>query len=379
MRRWLRLILLGLVGAVVVLAGFEGVRLLRERSSAAREAAASLRVVRVQPAERASRESTLALPGDIIAFEDSPVYARVDGYVSKWTVDIGAKVKAGQLLAEIETPELDQQLNRAKALVQQAKANLEIARITYQRYLGLVKSAAVSQQEVDNNLALQEARKADLIAADAEVDRLTAMKGFQKIYAPFDGIVGARNLAKATTGALIDLGSHDPKAWLYRIYRMDPVRVYVAVPQNYLPMMRDGLAADVGVREYPDRTFQGKVVRNAASLDASSRTMLVEVEVPNPDGILLPGMYSTVQFKLVNPSPPIVVADSSIIVLAEGPQIAVVDKDDVVHIRKVRLGRDFGRTVEILSGCAEGERIVTTPSDLLKDGAKVRVQTAGPS
>lgn len=377
--RWPRLVLLGLVGAGIVWAGFEGVRILRERSSSAAEAAAGLPAVRVSPAQRAPRESVLALPGDIIAFEDSPVYARVDGYVRQWTVDIGAKVKAGQLLAEIETPELDQQLNRARALVLQAKANLEIARITYQRYLGLVKTAAVSQQEVDNNLALQEARKADLIAADAEVDRLTAMKGFQKIYAPFDGIVGARNLAKATTGALIDLGSHDPKAWLYRIYRMDPVRVYVAVPQNYLPMIRDGLAADVGVREYPDRTFQGRVVRNAASLDVASRTMLVEVEAPNPDGILLPGMYSTVKFKLVNASPPIVVEDSSIIVLAEGPQIAVVDKDDVVRIRKVRLGRDFGRTVEILSGCAEGERIVTTPSDLLKDGAKVRVLPARPS
>ena len=377
--RWPRLVLLALVGAGVVWAGFEGVRMLRERSLSAGQAAAGLPVVRVSPAERASRDSVLALPGDIIAFEDSPVYARVDGYVSKWTVDIGAKVKAGQLLAEIETPELDQQLNRARALVLQAKANSEIARITYQRYLGLVKTAAVSQQDVDNNLAAFEARKADVTAADAEVDRLTAMKGFQKIYAPFDGVIGARNLAKATTGALIDLGSHDPKAWLYRIYRMDPVRVYVAVPQNYLPMIRDGLAADVGIREYPERTFRGQVVRNAASLDATSRTMLVEVEAPNPDGILLPGMYSTVRFNLVNPSPPIVVADSSIIVLAEGPQIAVVDKDDVVRIRKVRLGRDFGKTVEILSGCSEGERIVTTPSDLLKDGAKVRVQTTGPS
>jgi RND family efflux transporter MFP subunit len=376
---WPRLVLLALIGVGVAWAGFEGVRLLKDRSPTAAEVAAGLPVVRVSPAERASRESVLSLPGDIIAFEDSPVYARVDGYVRQWTVDIGARVKAGQLLAEIETPELDQQLNRARALVLQAKANLEIARITYQRYLGLVKTAAVSQQEVDSNLALQEARKADLTAADAEVDRLTAMKGFQKIYAPFDGIVGARNLAKATTGALIDLGSHDPKAWLYRIYRMDPVRVYVAVPQNYLPMIRDGLAADVGVREYPERTFQGRVVRNAASLDVASRTMLVEVEAPNPDGILLPGMYSTVKFKLVNASPPIVVADSSIIVLADGPQIAVVDRDDVVRIRKVRLGRDFGRTVEILSGCSEGERIVTTPSDLLKDGAKVRVQPARPS
>src|SRR5207244_6419483 len=133
-------------------------------------------------------------------------------------------------------------------------------------YAGLVKTAAVSQQDVDNGLAAWEARKADVVAAEAEVGRLAAMVGFQKIYAPFDGVIGARNLAKATTGALIDLGSHDPKGWLYRIYRMDPVRVYVAVPQNYLPMIRDGLAADVGVREYPDRTLQGKVVRNAASL-----------------------------------------------------------------------------------------------------------------
>ncbi len=378
-RGWPRLVVFGLVGAGIVWAGFEAVRILRERTPSAAEMAAGLPGVRVSPARRASPESMLSLPGDIIAFEDSPVYARVDGYVRKWTVDIGAKVTAGQLLAEIETPELDQQLNRAKALVLQAKANAEIARITWQRYLGLLKSAAVSQQDVDNNVAAYEARKADVTAAEAEVDRLTAMKGFQKIYAPFDGIVGARNLAKATTGALIDLGSHDPKAWLYRIYRMDPVRVYVAVPQNYLPMIRDGLVADVGVREYPERTFRGKVVRNAASLDAASRTMLVEVEAPNPDGILLPGMYSTVQFRLVNPSPPIVVADSSIIVLADGPQIAVVDKDDVVRIRKVRLGRDFGRTVEILSGCDEGERIVTTPSDLLKDGAKVRVLPAAAS
>lgn len=353
--------------------------MLSERSPSAEAARAGLPAVRVSPATRGPREAALTLPGDIVAFEDSPVYARVDGYVSKWTVDIGARVKAGQLLAEIETPELDEQLNKARALVLQAKANAEIARITWQRYLGLVKTAAVSQQDVDNSVAAFEARKADVAAAEAEVDRLTAMTGFRKIYAPFDGIIGARNLAKATTGALIDLGSHDPKGWLYRIYRMDPVRVYVSVPQNYLPMIRDGLAADVGVREYPERVFKGKVVRNAAALDAASRTMLVEVEVPNPEDILLPGMYSTVQFTLVNPSPPIVIADSSLIVLADGPQIAVVDKDDIVRIRKVRLGRDTGKTVEIISGCSEGERIVTTPSDLLKDGTKVRVLPAGPS
>jgi RND family efflux transporter MFP subunit len=353
--------------------------MLGEGSRTRSEAVAALPLVTVVPAERGPSETTLDLPGDITAYEDSPVYARVNGYVRSWTVDIGTRVKAGQLLAEIETPELHQQLKQAEALVLQAKANAQIARITYQRYLGLLKTNAVSQQDVDNTQATLEVRRADVVAAEAEVGRLTAMVGFQKIYAPFDGIIGARNLAKATTGALIDLGSADAKAWLYRIYRMDPVRVYVAAPQNYLPMIKDGLAADVMVQQYPERTFGGRVVRNAAALDTTSRTMLVEVEAPNPDSILLPGMYSTVRFRLVNSTPPIVVADTSIIVLDGGPRIAVVDSDNVVHIRKVRLGRDFGTTVEILSGCSVGERVVRSPSDLLKEGTKVRVRSVNPS
>jgi RND family efflux transporter MFP subunit len=377
-RSWLRLILIGLVAVIVVGVGVEGIKKLGDDPAPVSEAASGPPLVRVVAAQRGARESSLSLPGDITAFEEAPVYARVNGYVIKWTVDIGARVKAGQLLAEIETPELHQSLRQAQALVLQAKANAEIARITYNRYLGLVKSNAVSQQDVDNSRAAHEARLADVAAAEAEVGRINATIAFQKIYAPFDGIVGARNLAKATTGALIDLGSGNAKAWLYRIYRMDPVRVYVTMPQAYLPMVKDGLAADVEVREYPDRPFKGKVVRNAAALDALSRTMLVEVEVPNPDGILLPGLYSTVHFALTNPAPPIVLADSSIIVLDGAPQIAVVDKDDVVQIRKVRLGRDFGRSVEVLTGCNEGERVILNPSDLLKNGARVRVQTGTP-
>jgi RND family efflux transporter MFP subunit len=377
-RSWLRLILFGLVAILVVGVGFEGLKMGGERSGPVSEAASGPPLVRVAPAQRGARETSLSLPGDITAFEEAPVYARVNGYVTRWTVDIGARVKAGQLLAEIETPELHQSLRQAQALVLQAKANAEIARITFNRYLGLVKTNAVSQQEVDNSRAAHEARLADVAAAEAEVGRINATIAFQKIYAPFDGIVGARNLAKATTGALIDLGSGDAKAWLYKIYRMDPVRVYVTMPQIYLPTIKDGLAADVVVREYPDRTFKGKVVRNAASLDATSRTMLVEVEVPNPDGILLPGLYSTVHFQLINPAPPIVVADSSIIVLDGAPQIAIVDKDDVVQIRKVRLGKDFGRSVEVLSGCQDGDRVVVNPSDLLKNGTKVRARAGSP-
>lgn len=377
-KSWLRVILLVLVVVLIVGIGFEGLKTVGERSMPVSEAAKGPPLVRVAPAERGSRETSLTLPGDITAFEEAPVYARVNGYVSKWTVDIGARVKAGQLLAEIETPELHQSLRQAQALVLQAKANAEIARITFNRYLGLVKSNAVSQQDVDNSRATHEARLADVAAAEAEVGRIEATIAFQRIYAPFDGIVGARNLAKATTGALIDLGSGDAKAWLYRIYRMDPVRVYVTMPQIYLPMVKDGLAADVVVREYPDRTFNGKVVRNAASLDAISRTMLVEVEVPNPEGILLPGLYSTVRFRLINPAPPIVVADSSVIVLDGAPQVAIVDRDDVVQMRKVRLGRDFGRSVEVLAGCDEGDRVILNPSDLLKNGDKVRVRIGNP-
>ena len=380
---WLR-ILVVLVGvAAIAWLGNEAWQKLRDRQGAGQGTVAAgeqpLPLVRVAAATLGPVDRTLSLPGDVTAFEDSPVYARVNGYVRQWTVDIGARVKAGDLLAEIEVPELHQQLKQAQAQVLQAKANVEIARITYQRYAGLVRTAAVSQQDVDAGLAAWEARKADVAAAEAEVGRLTAMVGFQKIYAPFDGVIGARNLAKATTGALIDYGSQDPKAWLYRIYRLDPVRIYVAVPQSWLRMIRDGLDADVALREYPDRSFPGKVVRNAAALDPASRTLLVEVQAPNPDGLLLPGLYATVHFRLTDPQPPVIVGSPSVVVFDGSPQVAVVDAEDVVRIRKVRLGRDLGATVEILSGVVPGERVVVSPNDLLRDGTKVRVQTQAPA
>jgi RND family efflux transporter MFP subunit len=205
------------------------------------------------------------------------------------------------------------------------------------------------------------------------------MTGFKKIYAPYTGTIGARNLAKATTGSLINAGSHDTTAWLYRIYRVDPARVYVAVPQNYLPMIHDGADAEVLLREYPDRIFKGKITRNASVLDPASRTMLVEVQVPNPDNVLLAGMYTTVRFSLDVQQPPVVVPGAAVIMGAEGTRIAVVDKDNVVTIREVRLGRDFGKTVEIVAGCVEGEQIVLSPSDLLRTGQKVRVAPLTPA
>jgi len=324
------------------------------------------------------RKIELSLPGDIKAFEDSPIYARVDGYVKNWYVDIGSKVDIGQLLVEIDAPELDQQLNQARAKVLQSKAKLDIARITHQRYKGLLKDSAVSQQEVDNFQAEFDAKNSDWVAAQAEVGRLSELTGFKKVYAPYTGTIGARNFAKATTGALINSGSHDPSAWIYRIYRVDPMRVYIAVPQNYLPMIHDGLDAEVLLREYPTRTFHGKVTRNAEALDTQSRTLLVEVQVPNPDGVLRPGMYSTVRFNLTNETPPIVVPQAAIIMGGDGTRIAVVKDSDIIEIRRVQLGRDFGKNVEIVSGAKKGERIVLSPSDLLKDGMQVKTVDLDP-
>ncbi len=353
--------------------------LFKAPTKAAPAGGSSLPLVVTFTAQPGPKTISLSLPGDVKAYEDSPLYARVDGYVKSWLVDIGSVVQAGQLLAEIDAPELDQQLNQAQARVLQAKAKLDIARITHTRYKGLLKDAAVSQQEVDNYFAELTARINDTAAAEAEVGRLLEMTGFKKIFAPYAGTIGARNLAKATTGSLIVAGSHDPSSWLYRIYRIDPVRVYVAVPQNYLPMIHDGAEADVLLREYPDRVFKGKITRNAQALDPASRTMLVEVQVPNPDKTLLAGMYTTVRFNLNVQKPPIVVPGASVMMGADGTRIAVVGPDDVISIREVRLGRDFGKTVEIVSGCAEGERIVTSPSDLLRSGLKVRVATPTPT
>jgi RND family efflux transporter MFP subunit len=340
---------------------------------AASAAPAVLPLVVTFTAQLGPNKISLSLPGDVKAFEESPIYARVDGYVKSWLVDIGSRVEIGQLLAEIDAPDLDQQLSQAQSQVEQLKAKLDISRITYVRYKGLLKDAAVSKQEVDNYYAELTARTNDVAAAQAHVGRLLEMTGFKKIYAPYTGTIGARNLAKATTGSLINAGSLDTSAWLYRIYRVDPARVYVAVPQNYLPMIRDGADVEVLLREYPDRIFEGKITRNASVLDPASRTMLVEVQVPNPDNVLLAGMYTTVRFSLDVQQPPIVVPGAAVIMGAEGTRIAVVDKDNVVSIREVRLGRDFGKTVEIVAGCVEGEQIVLSPSDLLRTGQKVRV------
>lgn len=334
--------------------------------------------VSIAVAQRGKADQQLELPGNIKAFEEAPIYARVSGYVKSWRADIGDKVKAGQLLAEIETPELDQQLRQAEENLGQVKAKLNLARITAERYTALLKDDAVSQQEVDQWAADYEARKADYAAAQAEVSRLRELKSFQKVYAPFSGTIGARNLDKAARGALIDAGSRDASGWLYKLYQTDPLRIYISVPQNYMPLIKQGISAAILVREYPDRKFGGKVTRTSETLDPSSRTLLTEVQVRNLDGALRPGMYATIQFKLVQPEPPIIVPGLAVLSGGEGSRVAVVDERGIVHMRKVQLGRDFGKSVEVLSGVSQGERLVMSPSDILQDGTKVRIADQNP-
>jgi membrane fusion protein, multidrug efflux system len=359
--------------AVVLIITGGGFFLTRSEASKTKpaEIASSVPTVNVIVAHRGKAEQEVVIPGSVKAFEEAPIYARVAGFVKKWYVDIGDSVKAGQLLAEIETPELDIQLQQSEEILGQVRAKLNLARITAERYQGLLKDQAVSEQEVDERVAEFQARKADYAAAQSETRRLKEMKSFQKVYAPFNGKVGSRNLDKAARGALIDAGSRDPGGWLYKIYQVDVLRVFVAVPQNYVPMIREGGTADVLVTEFPDRVFPGKVTRKSSTMDPSSLTLLTEVQVPNKDGKLYPGMYAKVGFRMSDPTPPIVVPGAAVISGGEGPRVAVVDDKGMVSIRKVQLGRDLGKTIEIVSGCAEGERLVMNPSDTLHDGSKV--------
>lgn len=325
--------------------------------------------VSVIPAARGKAATELTLPGTMLPAQETPIYARTNGYVKHWLVDIGAKVKAGQLLAEIETPEIDRELKQAVANMGQAKANLQLARTTAERWELLLKDKAVSQQEVDEKIGTYEARKADLAAADANVQRLQELQLFQRVLAPFEGTITARNVE---IGQLISAGSNNPTSWLYKLAKTGTLKLYVNVPQSHSRMIQPGMQADVLLREYPGKPFAGKVLRTAGALDAQSKTLLTEVQVPNDKGDLLAGMYAQVRFTLNQSEPTILLPSNTLIVRADGPQVAAVE-NNTVHMRKVVLGRDFGQQIEVVSGVAEKDLIVTNPPDFVREGAQVTI------
>jgi RND family efflux transporter MFP subunit len=329
--------------------------------------------VSVLHAKPGSPVSDITLPGMTQAFSQSPIYARVSGYVRAWHADIGTHVRKGQLLAEIDAPEVDQELNQARAVLGQVRANLQLAGITAERYQDLIKTNSVSQQEVDQNNQNLAAQQANLQAAIAAVGRLEQMQGFEKVYAPFDGVITER---KTDVGDLVNAGNSGVGRELFHISQISTIRVFVNVPEEYSKQVRDGAPASMDLTTLPGKSFSARVTRTSNAIDPVSRTLSVELDVPNPSSELLPGAYANVHFKLPLGAVPLVIPTSSILFQAAGPRIGIVAADNQVQLHKVTLGHDFGDTVEILSGVTAGDAVIANPSDSLTAGARVAVDTA---
>jgi len=336
----------------------------------------SQRIVIYALARLAAPKVELPLPGTVEAFQQASIYARTNGYVKRWLVDIGDLVHEGDLLAEIDTPEVDQQLSQSKATAEQAKAAVQIAQIAADRWNGMVKAHAVSQEEADERNATLAEAKATLDADEATVGQLAALENFKHIRAPFTGTITYRNIE---VGNLVSSGNganstSTGTTELYRIAQTDPLRVYVDVPEANTRSIAPGVEADLHVAAYPDRVFHGQVARSAGALDTASRTLRTEIRVDNPDGALLPGAFAEVRLELVDGAPAILIPANTLIVNSAGAQVALIenlDGQDKVRFLPVKVGRDFGTEVEILDALREGDRLVTNPAADLSDGALV--------
>jgi len=320
----------------------------------------------VHPRRGAPAEEVV-LPGNAQAYVATPVYARTNGYIKKWYFDIGAHVKSGQLLAEIETPEVDRQLDQARADLATARANFDLAQTTAQRYQLLFKSDSVAKQDVDDRVGDLQAKKAIVDSATFNVRRLEETQGFQKVYAPFDGVITTRNI---DFGTLIDAGANAPGRELFDIAATSKLRVYINVPQVYSRDVRPGAKADLTLAEFPGRRFSGTIVRNSEAIDPASRTLLTEVDVDNPTGELLPGAFLSVHLKLSSRQGTVIVPVNSLIFRSEGMQIAVV-RDNRAELVSVALGRDYGTEIEVVSGVSPEDEIIENPSDSLISGTEV--------
>jgi len=318
-------------------------------------------------------QTEILLPGNVQAFNDSPIYARTNGYLKKWYVDIGARVKADQLLAEIETPEVDQELDQARADLNTAQANFALAQITAQRYQELLRTDSVSKQDVDNANGDFAAKKAMVASAESNVKRLEQLQSFEKIYAPFDGVITARN---TDIGHLINSGAGAPATELFHIAAIQMLRVYINVPQQYSPSAKPGLTADLTLQELPGRHFKGTLVRTASAIDLATRTLLVEVDVDNSSGQLLPGAYAEVHLKVPAGTPALILPVSALIFRSDGLQIGTVENGDHAMLKNVVLGHDLGSEVEIVSGLAADDLVITNPPDSLVSGEIVRIASA---
>jgi RND family efflux transporter MFP subunit len=371
-RRWLSLAIAVIVVSTLLASGIWS-RVKARKSLSAETAQVALIAVSVVLPKQTAPAQEIILPGNVQPFITAPIYSRTNGYLKKWYFDIGAHVKQGQLLALIETPEVDQQLEQARSNLLTAQANLELAAITKTRYQGLLKSNAVSQQDVDNAVGAYNANKAIVEADKAAVEQFAALVSFEKIYAPFDGVITARN---TDIGDLINSGSSGGvKTDLFHIAQPGKLRVYVNVPEEYSRGIKVGMTADLSLAEFPGSKFQGKLVRTADAINVATRTLLIEVDVDNPAGTLLTGSYAEVHLQVPTQASTFLIPVNTLLFRSEGLRVGVV-KDGKVVLAAVTPGHDFGNQIGIVSGMKSDDQVIVNPPDSIVSGQEVQIVQA---
>jgi RND family efflux transporter MFP subunit len=364
---------LGVLLVIFIVVGIF-VRSSAESKLANRTTADAVPIVQVVQPQHSAPDEQLVLPGQTAAFTDTPIYARTSGYLKHWYFDIGAHVRQGQLLADIETPELDQEVRQARADLQTAQANAKLAGITAKRTANLLRSQSVSTQERDNAAGSYTADVANVASHQANLARLLELQGYEHVYAPFDGVVTARN---TDVGDLINAGAGTPATELFHMTAIKTLRIFVAVPEMDAPAMHVGAHVAITLDEFPNQTFDGTLVRTDNAIDQASRTLTVEVDVDNPDGKLLPGSYAFLHFTLPGSNRAITIPSNTLLFRSEGLRVGVV-RDGQARLTAIRIGRDYGDKVEVLSGLTGDEQVILNPSDSLDDGEHVQVGKAMP-
>ncbi len=359
------LLILLVAGAITLI-----MRLSHERALAKETEAETVPTVAIVHPQSEKPDEDLVLPGSLLAYEESPIYARTSGYLVRWYKDIGSRVNKGELLAKIDTPEVDQELNQSRAAREQIVAQVELAKISADRWEALRKTDSVSAQEADQQTSGYKQAQANLAAADANVRRLEQLEGFKDVYAPFTGVLTRRNV---DPGALINAGAGAAGRELFDLAKVDPLRVYTSVPQAYAPYIKVGAKTVVTLQEFPGQKFVATVARTAESIDPGTRTLLTEVDVPNKDARLLPGSFGEVHFAVGSGVNKVTVPVNTMLFRSQGAQVAVVGSDGKVQLRPITIGRDYGASLEILGGVATGDQIVVNPSDSLEDGQQVNI------
>lgn len=369
------LLALIVLAILLVAGGFAVVRRFTERGALAKETERlAIPTVSVIKASAEPAADQLVLPAQLQAYVEAAIYARTNGYLLRWNRDMGSHVKKGELLAEIDTPEIDQELSQAKAAQQQTAAQLQLAKSTAERWINLRKTDSVSQQESDQQSSAYTQAIANTAAAEANVRRLQQLESFKHVYSPISGVITRRN---TDVGALITAGSASSGKELFDVAQVDPLRVFISVPQTNASSIRAGLPAYIEMREYPGQKFTGKVVRTADSIDPATRTLLTEIDVPNHDGHLLPGSYAEIHFAVPVQIMRMSVPVNALLFRPEGPRVAVVGADHKVHLKAITIGRDYGIKVEILGGLDPNDQIVVNPADSLEEGQEVNIRAGG--